>query len=157
MKYTSRIVINRPRQRVVELFDDPENLPKWMAGLRSFEHISGEPGQPGAKSRLVFDQGDGSLEMIETVTRRDLPDEFAGTFETDGVCNSIVNRFVEDGPQSTRWISENEFRFEGFMRFAAFFMQPLFWYQSKKFMRAFKQFVESSPVDAAGTEAAERG
>ena len=42
MKYTCKLVINLPRERVVELFDDPDNLPRWMEGLQSFEHLSGE-------------------------------------------------------------------------------------------------------------------
>ena len=55
MKYSSELDIELPRQRVIELFDDPENLPKWQPGLRSFELVDGEEGQPGAKSRLVYD------------------------------------------------------------------------------------------------------
>ena len=53
MKYTREVVIDLPRDRVIELFDDADNLPKWQEGLQRFEHVSGEPGQPGAKSRLV--------------------------------------------------------------------------------------------------------
>jgi len=33
MKYTSEVTINLPRDRVVELFDDPDNLPKWQKGF----------------------------------------------------------------------------------------------------------------------------
>ena len=58
--------------------------------------------------------------MIETITRRDLPDEFAGTYETDGAWNSIENRFIEEGSAATRWVARNEFEFGGFMRIAAF-------------------------------------
>ena len=64
--------------------------------------------------------------MIETLTRNNLPDEIAGTYETNGTWNGIVNRFVADGPDATRWVAENEFNFSGFMQIAAFFMQPLF-------------------------------
>ncbi len=149
MKYTCQIVIDLPRRRVVELFDDPANLPKWMTGLQTFEHVSGEPGRPGAKSRLVFEQDDGRVEMIETITRRDLPDEFAGTYETDGAWNSIENRFIEEGPAATRWVARNEFEFGGFMRIAAFFMRPAFSRHSLKFMRAFKDFAESAAAEPA--------
>ena len=57
MKYTCKLVINLPRERMVELFDDPDNMVKWMEGLRSFEHVSGTPGRPGAKSRLTLRSG----------------------------------------------------------------------------------------------------
>ena len=49
--YTVAIEIDLPRDRVIELFDNPDNLFKWQTGLQSFDHLSGEPGQPGAKSK----------------------------------------------------------------------------------------------------------
>jgi carbon monoxide dehydrogenase subunit G len=52
MNYTTTIDLNVPIDRVVSLFDDPENMKKWQPELLSFEHISGDAGQPGAKSRL---------------------------------------------------------------------------------------------------------
>ena len=36
-----------PRARFIELFDDPDNLPKWQEGLISFEPLHGEPGTRG--------------------------------------------------------------------------------------------------------------
>ncbi len=147
MKYTCKLVINLPREQVVELFDNPDNLPRWMEGLQSFEHLSGEPGRPGAKSRLIFERGEGeTFEMIETLTRNNLPDEMSGTYQTNGTCNRIVNRFVAEGPDATRWVAENEFHFSGFMRIAAWFMRPLFKRQSLKFMRAFKVFAEATAL-----------
>ena len=63
MHYTSQIEINLPRAQMIELFDDPENMPKWMAGLLSFEPLSGVPGTPGARSKLVFQMGKRKMEM----------------------------------------------------------------------------------------------
>jgi uncharacterized protein YndB with AHSA1/START domain len=40
MKYTCEITIDRPRARVIELFDNPENLKQWQPELVSFEHVS---------------------------------------------------------------------------------------------------------------------
>ncbi|HET55019.1 MAG TPA: SRPBCC family protein [Ignavibacteria bacterium] len=39
MKYDCRIEINKPINKVVELFDDPNNLHKWMDGLKSIEYL----------------------------------------------------------------------------------------------------------------------
>lgn len=44
MKYELEITINLPRERVIELFDNPDNLKKWQEGLQSFSHRSGTPG-----------------------------------------------------------------------------------------------------------------
>ncbi len=144
MKYTNELVIDLPRDRVIELFDSSENLVKWQPGLRSFEHLSGDPGQPGAKSKLLFDQGRRTVEMIETITHRDLPDQFAATYEAPGVMNWSSNRFEEIAPDKTRWVAENEFQFSGFMRFLAPFMRGAFPKQTQEFMEKFKEFAEGS-------------
>jgi carbon monoxide dehydrogenase subunit G len=144
MKYTKEITINLPRKRVIELFDNPDNLKKWQPGLLSFEHISGVPGQPGAKSRLKYKMGNREVEMIETITKRDLPDEFNGTYEAKGVHNTMKNRFFEIDDHTTRWIAETEFKFSGFMRLMGIFMRGAFPKETEKNMRRFKEFAEQA-------------
>ena len=94
MKYTLETEIHLPREEVIKLFDNQENCFKWQEGLQSFEHVSGEPGQPGAKSRLVYQMGKRRIEMMETITARNLPDEFRGTYDAKGVHNIVENRFI---------------------------------------------------------------
>jgi carbon monoxide dehydrogenase subunit G len=45
MHYSTEIVIDLPRHRVIELFDNPDNLSKWQSGLQRFDFIGGEEGQ----------------------------------------------------------------------------------------------------------------
>ena len=143
MKYTREVVIELPRDRVIELFDNPRNLSKWQEGLKKFEHISGSMGQPGAKSRLVYEHRGRQVEMIETITCRNLPDEFSGTYETEGVWNLMNNRFVEEGSERTRWIAESDFRFSSMkMRLMSIVMRPMFSRQTMKTLRDFKTFAE---------------
>jgi len=156
MKYTVSIDLELPRDRVVELFDDPDNLPKWQEGLVRFEPLEGTPGQPGARSRLVFQMGKRRIEMIETITERDLPDVFSGTYDAKGVHNVVSNRFLELGPQRTRWESQNEFRFQGFMKLIGTLMKGSFPKQSLKYLQDFKAFAEEGKdvrdrADAGGS------
>lgn len=143
MIYSCEIIINKPIEKVVELFDNPDNLYKWMEGLQSFEHISGEVGMPGAKSRLKFKMGKREIEMIETINVRNLPDEFTGTYEVEGVYNIVKNKFIKISENETKYISENEFQFKGFMKLIAFFMPGAFKKQSVKYLNDFKKFAES--------------
>ena len=141
--YTVEVEIDLPRDRVIELFDDPENLCKWQTGLRSFDHVSGEPGQPGAKSKLVYVNGRHRVELIETVTERNLPDEFNGTYEWDGGRNTLRNQFVEVGPNRTKWISTCEYEFSSWMLKAMALLMPgMFRKQNQKFLDDFKAFCE---------------
>ena len=144
MKYVCELVIDLPRNRVIELFDDPDNLVKWQPDLLSFERLSGEPGEPGAKSRLLYNQGGRKLEMIETVTVRDLPDEFSGTYEAKGVKNWVNNHFVAEGPKKTRWVAESELQFSGLMSVISLFMRGAFPKQTRQIMQRFKDFAEAS-------------
>ena len=144
MKFTIETVINKPIDKVIKLFDNADNMSKWMEGLQSFEHISGTPGQPGAKSKLKFKMGKREIEMIETITVRNLPDEFSGIYEAQGVNNIVKNKFVKISDSKTKYITENEFQFKGFMKIIAFLMPSAFKKQSTKYLNDFKTFVENS-------------
>ncbi len=89
MKYSCEVTIDRPRDVVVKLFDNPDNMPKWMDDLEKFEHMEGTPGQPGAKSRLTFKSGRRTFDLIETVTSNNLPDEMTGTYESKVAFNKM--------------------------------------------------------------------
>lgn len=142
MKYTTKVIINLPLERTIELFDSTDNLYKWQKGLQSFEHISGEPGQPGAKSKLKFDMNGRKIEMVETITHRNLPHEFHATYDAKGVHNLQENYFEETGDGQSKWTSVSEFQFSGFMKLVGFFMKGAFPKQTKSTMNAFREFAE---------------
>jgi len=144
MNYTVAVEIDLPRARVLELFDNPDNMTKWQPDLVSFEHISGEPGQTGAKSRLSYKMGRRDIEMIETITKRNFPDEFNGTYQTKGIFNIITNRFEIMEENKTKWTAENEFQFSGFMKLMGFFMKGGFPKHTLKMMNQFKEFAEQA-------------
>jgi len=144
MQYSTEVEINKPIDRVIELFDNSDNLKEWMDGLQSFEHISGTPGQPGAKSKLKFKMGKREIEMIETITVRNLPQEFSGTYEAKGVFSSTKNSFLPLPGERTKYVAENEFKFSGFMKIIGFLMPGAFKKQSMKYCNDFKNFVERS-------------
>jgi hypothetical protein len=141
MKYTSEVEINLPREKVIELFDNPDNMPKWQQGLVSFETIKGEQGEEGAQAKLKYKMGKREIEMIETITRRNFPDEFNGTYEAKGVFNVMENIFIDNG-KTTTWKTISEFRFKGFMKLMALFMPGAFKKQTLKTMNDFKRFAE---------------
>ena len=144
MRYKTEIIINLPRARVIELFDSFENLKKWQEGLISYEHISGEPGQPGAKTRLLYDMGRRRIEMIETITTRNMPDEFSGTYDASGVHNIVQNYFYAEG-DTTRWVLDSEFQFHSYMRIMSIFIpNSSFRNQTRESMESFKRYAENA-------------
>jgi hypothetical protein len=143
MKYTTKIDIRQPLSKVIDLFDSTENMYKWQTGLVSFEHISGKPGEEGSRSRLNYNMGKREVEMIETITKRNFPDEFSGTYEAKGVWNHQQHFFEAVDDQTTRWTSVSEFRCSGFMKLMCWLMPGAFRKQTLKMMNQFKTFAEA--------------
>lgn len=144
MKYSVSIEINKPIEEVLALFDNTENLKKWMKGLQSFEHISGTPGEVGAKARLKFKMDKRNIEMIETITSKNLPSEVTATYETKGVFNIVKNKFEVLPNNKTKYTTEQDFQFKGFMKLIGALMPAAFKKQSKKYLNDFKAFAENS-------------
>lgn len=142
MKYTTTTEINKPINEVIMLFDNVDNLYKWMDGLQSFETISGTAGEIGAKSKLKFKTGNREMEMVETILSKNLPHEFKVAFEMNGGYNTVSQSFVKVSETVTKNIVESEFEFKGIMKFLAPLMRWLFKAQSMKYQKAFKKFVE---------------
>jgi len=147
MKYTFETEINAPLEKVAELAGNPDHRKKWMQGLESDEHMSGTPGVPGAKSRLVFRTGNVRIAMIGTVTSRNLPYALSETFEASNVLTLVKNRFVALSPQKTKYVSEQEFRFKGLLnRVVGFLLQAEFKKQTREHMEGFRRFAENVSV-----------
>lgn len=152
MKYTITIEIGLPRQRVIELLADPAHRPKWLRGLVSHEAIYGVDGQVGTESRVVFHSGKQTMECTETITRReptnlhDVPSDRGIHYEREivakGMWNAAREQLTEAAPESTLWISENEYRFTGLMRLVAPLIRGSFIQQSRQHMKDFKAFAE---------------
>ena len=148
MRYTCSVTIDLPREKVIELFDSTENLYKWQDGLKSVEHLEGEPGQPGAKSRLTYDMRGREVQMTEAVINRDLPDELSFVYESRNVWNSCVNTFVDMAPGITEWKMESEFRCGGMMKLMTLLAPGAFKKQTLKDMNRFKSFAEGAKVSS---------
>lgn len=143
MKIVLAKTINRSRDEVWASFDNPENLKKWQPTLRSFEHISGEPGQPGAVSNLIYDEGGKEVVLKETVTVRQEPEAFEGIFEADSVTNHIKHRFTELDNSKTHWQMETEFTFKSLpMRLMAPLMRGMMVKRTEQNMQDFIIFAE---------------
>jgi len=141
MKFSCHVDINEFRARVVELFDDPNNLDKWQDGYKGYEHISGEHLEPGAKYRIYYEK----FELIETLMIRNLPLEISGFYEHKHMDNTMVNRFIELPNGYTRYEAEIEYTriSHPFMKLMSWIAPGMFKKQVMKWMVQFKEFVET--------------
>ena len=140
MKFTCHTTINAPLQTVIEMFENPDNLKEWQDGFLRIDPISGTPGEVGSKSKLTYEK----LELIETILRNELPEEFKANYEHKHMINTMSCRFKKIAPNRT--IFEQEIQYTKFNGFAIKLMAKLFpgmfKKQVQKWIDQFKVFVE---------------
>lgn len=142
MKSTAEVIINQPRERVIDLIMAPGNFAKWQPGVKSFELLSGQQGYPGARAKVVIDMHGFKLEMTETIVERKMPDSYTLRYDGKGVKNVVENRFYEAGPGRTRWVMTNTLDVSPLMAMAAPMIKDLVTKQNGESMQRFKAWAE---------------
>jgi uncharacterized protein YndB with AHSA1/START domain len=144
VKFTSEVIVDRPRERVLELFTTPGNVPKWQPGVRESRLLSGQLGYPGARARVVIETHGLKLEMIETIVERRLPDVYTVRYDGRGFKNLVENCFYEDGPGRTRWVMSNTLEFSPLAAVASGVIKDILAKQNHESMKRFKAWAEQS-------------
>src|SRR5690606_34128402 len=125
------------------------HIPKWLRGVVLHEPLNGLHGQVGTRSRVVMEMGQQKFEATETITRREPADlssipkgsvvHFEREIVGEGMWNAARERLSEASPNTTLWVSENEYRFSGLlMRLVGLLMPGTFRKQSLQHMQDFK-------------------
>lgn len=145
MKFECRVEIDQPRDKVVKLFDNPENYPHWQIGFKRLEHVSGTANQKGARAKIFLEQGKGEMELLETITEKDLPRLKCGRYEHKHMSNTMLNRFKEIDEGRTEYVAEIEYtQFNGLLpTLMAKLFPGMFRRQTQAWLDKFKSFAES--------------
>jgi len=144
MKFHCSVDINQPIDKVIQLWDQVENLKEWQTGFISYTHLSGEEGKEGAKARFVFKHGSGTMELIETIQVMNLPEEMTALYEHTHTVNTMTNRFTALSDASTRWTADLDYiKLNGFViKVMAKLFPGMFKKQTQKWLDQFKAFAE---------------
>ena len=143
MKFKLELPIHKPRVDVWKAFDNTENIKKWQPTLIKFEPVSGTPGQPGAISKLTYEEGGREFTLIEKITHCNEPSSFDGIYENNFTDNIVRNKFIERGQHQTLWVTETEFRFKTLiMKIMGPLMKKNFVARTQKDMERFKEMAE---------------
>jgi len=146
MKFSGSLDINKPRDRVVALFADPAHLGEYQDGFVKKELISGEQGQDGAVSKMLYKYGKHDMELTETITANRLPETFEAFYHHKHMDNTMRCRFVVLDDDRTRYEYEFEYTRMSWVipKLIAILYPGMYRKQGEKWMRQFKEFVERS-------------
>ncbi|MCF8276411.1 MAG: SRPBCC family protein [Flavobacteriales bacterium] len=143
MKFRSEVDIAKPMDELIVLIQDPENTLKWLDGLRSVKHISGEMRQAGAVSKVVFDSPAGRLLITETVISNDLPHEYIMRYEGPGYISYSNYTFEQLSKNSTRFIMQQQVELKGALKLAGGLVKSKMSSQLSISAQSFKRFAEN--------------
>ncbi len=108
------ITINKPVEKVWELFMNPDNLKNWLTGFVSAEPISGKAGETGSVSKLKFMERGKLVEVKETVVAATPNQQYSFEMEHNAFHAKTDVRLVSLGNR-TEFIQTVEFFPKGFM------------------------------------------
>lgn len=148
MRMTVEVTLDKNRQEVWKAFDSTANMRKWQPTLKSFERVSGTPGQVGAVSRLTYDERGRSIVLTETITLRQELVAFAGTYDSGHAVNTVQNSFTEVAPGRTKWVMEADFLFRGFFKLMAPFIRGTIEKRIRADVERFKTLLEAGELSA---------
>ena len=144
MKTRNEVEIDADPETVWQAFDNVDNLGKWQPTLKSFTHVSGTPGEPGAVSELVYDENGREVVMTETMTEKRKPDFMAGFYDSAWSKATIVNHFEATDHGGTRWVMYANHQFKGFFRILGWMFRKSIRGRTDDWMQRFKLLVESN-------------
>ncbi|MEP7136306.1 MAG: SRPBCC family protein [Chloroflexota bacterium] len=143
MKFTLETIINKPRKEVWQAFDNIENLQKWQPTLIKHELLDGTPGQPDAVSKLTYAESGREFSLTEKIVHCDEPNQLDSLYENDFADNTIKNKFVEQSPDETLWVTETEFTFKTFlMKIMGNALKKNYIKRTQRDMQRFKEMLE---------------
>lgn len=100
MRIQHEVEINKPLKEVYAAFRDPDNMPRWLQGLRRTEQVRGQPGEVGAVTKQIYLERGRLVEMIETITAHEPERFFAGRLETPGMRSTLRVDFEDRGART---------------------------------------------------------
>ncbi len=144
MKYTGKVDIDCPLDKVASFFADPQYLKEYQEGFVQKRLVSGEEGKNGAVSKMYYKSDKREMELTETITANNLPHSFEAFYHHKHMDNTMKCSFqtLENG--KTRYVTEVEYtRINWVMpRLMAILFPGMYKKHGERWMNNFKTFVE---------------
>ena len=148
IKYSEEIIINSNIEKIIDLFDNPYNMKQYMYGFESYTVIKGNLNEIGTISEINInfndnDKTESKIIMIEEILSNNLPIEKKLQYTSNGILNIVTNKFEKISENETKFINEQEFVFNTYMKLLFYFSKSSLKYQTRLYLNNFKDFVEN--------------
>lgn len=141
------LTLSAPRERAWRAFSNFENLRRWQASLVEYTPLSGNPGEAGATTRLVYREAGHQIEVVETVTSLREPESVDATYDGSHGSYTLHNRFVMLTPEQTRWDMEAKLSFRGAARLLAPMLKGTIERRMRSDAERFRELLEGGELE----------
>ncbi len=144
MKFKGSVEINQSREKVTQLFADPNHLKEYQDGFVKKVLVKGTAGKAGAVSNLHYAAGKRKMVLTETVVANRLPDYFEARYHHEHMDNDMRCTFTAIGDNKTRYDYEFEYTRINWIlpKLMAILFPGMYQRQGDKWMNQFKEFAE---------------
>ena len=94
------VSVNAPVSKTFAVFNNTDNMSKWMNGFKSISNVSGEKNQVGSKWKMNFTENGREMVINETVTAFEPDKHFAFDMDDEFATFHIDIRFEENNGQT---------------------------------------------------------
>lgn len=136
--YEHKVVIERPRNEVLEDFLDEQSYVEWQPNLKRVVKESGSGLKEGRRLTLVFEGSEGDMTMEETILELSLPHKVIVEYRMGTTRNLQYNYFESFGAK-TMWSVTTEFHFATEPEAS----EKVFRQATKRGLMRFKRYVET--------------
>ncbi|MCK8060533.1 MULTISPECIES: hypothetical protein [unclassified Fusibacter] len=146
MKYTCEVMINKPRELVVEAYRNTEWLSYWYEGFVSIKPLMRNFGVAGSKAILKCEQNGEISEISAVVESVNEPESVTLRFQMENVWYRAISELYEDDTEAmvrTRWVQRIEFHFPGILAITSLLNKKFYYNNTLRKMNRFKAFVET--------------
>jgi len=95
--YELEVKVERPRQEVFSIFNDPETMPHWIEGFKSMERLSGEQGRNGATYRMTVLNDGKEISVTQNVVKQIAAESCEYLVTDENMNNKVLITFTDDG------------------------------------------------------------
>ena len=147
MIINTKLTIRRPQKQVWDYLDQPENLTKWIQGLKSYHQINGDPETLGAHALYVFGEGDKEIEMTGEILAAKEPEEFSVKLYHKDLEIIVNYSLFEEANDTTTLICNSEYRFRDlYWEVFSHIMKSRIQYRQNFNLMVLKKLLELDPV-----------
>ncbi|MGJ8744708.1 SRPBCC family protein [Polaribacter sp.] len=144
--YSAEVSVNKSVNDVFKMFNNSENIKKWIPEVKSFDVVNENPGKTGSVYKIVVENQGQEIAMTEKVLAYVKNEKVTLFFDAENMLKTDDYLFTEKDGITTITLHAN-CQSDSYIMACVFpFFKGTFQEQDQSYLNNFKEYVESETV-----------